>query len=458
MSIAQSPKKKFHILVNRNFALLSTGQTISIAGDFFFDTTLLLWFSTQIARGQQWAPLGISAILLASSLPNFVVGPFAGVFVDRWNKRQTMLWMNLLQALFIVLLLLAGTLFIDNGLLPPVGSLCIICLLVFVDSACNRFFIPAVLATINDVVEEKDLTHAMGISQLIVRIPMLLMPPLATFLFFLFGVRLALIFNIISYVISFSLIWMIHQPQPGETLSVREKSNFWREFSEGFQFFFRNRILTTILVASCLLVLQEGATSTLNIFFIQQNLHTPLNWYGFLNAALGAGLILGSVLAAAFAKRIGLVRVLSIGLAISGGLALIYARATAFIPALVILFLQGIIIAATNVATGPIMLLTTPKKLVGRVSTILTPSLSICYSLSVVLVGYLDSSVLGNFHERIFAISFGPIDTIYLGTGILALLGGFYAFFNLRRQGQVIGQEEKELQVKNTTALENSAT
>src|SRR5581483_4173519 len=103
------------IFINRNFALLWVGQIISMAGDNFFDTTLLLWVATQIGRGQSWTPLGVSAILLASSLPTVLIGPLAGVFVDRWDKRRTMLASDLIRAVLIFSLVPLGSLLIENG-------------------------------------------------------------------------------------------------------------------------------------------------------------------------------------------------------------------------------------------------------------------------------------------------------------------------------------------------------
>ena len=84
--------KKPGLLINRDFALLWSGRSISLIGDFAFDTTLILWIATILAKGQPWAPLAVSGVLLATSIPVFFIGPIAGVFVDRWNKRQTMLW------------------------------------------------------------------------------------------------------------------------------------------------------------------------------------------------------------------------------------------------------------------------------------------------------------------------------------------------------------------------------
>jgi MFS family permease len=47
----------------------------------------------------------MSGVLVATAVPAFLIGPFAGVFVDRWDKRRTMLAVNLIQAIVVALLL-----------------------------------------------------------------------------------------------------------------------------------------------------------------------------------------------------------------------------------------------------------------------------------------------------------------------------------------------------------------
>jgi MFS family permease len=76
---------------NRNFQRLFLGQSISIIGDSVFIVTVMLWIATRIAAGERWAPAAVSGALIASAVPALAVGPFAGVWVDRWNRRRTML-------------------------------------------------------------------------------------------------------------------------------------------------------------------------------------------------------------------------------------------------------------------------------------------------------------------------------------------------------------------------------
>jgi hypothetical protein len=63
------PGHKRSFFINRNFALLWGGQAVSVIGDYVFQTMLVLWITTVEARGQSWAPLAVSGVLLAGSIP-----------------------------------------------------------------------------------------------------------------------------------------------------------------------------------------------------------------------------------------------------------------------------------------------------------------------------------------------------------------------------------------------------
>lgn len=69
---------------------------------------------------------------------------------------------------------------------------------------------------------------------------------------------------------------------------------------------------------------------------------------------------------------------------------------------------------------------------IGRVTAVYVPAFNLVAMLSVAIAGYLDSTVLRNFHATILGVSIGPIDTIFTGTGILIVIGGLYAMVRLR--------------------------
>ncbi len=85
-------------LINRNFRLLAIGQAISNMGDFVYSTTLLIWVYVLTHSAA-----AVSGVLIAQYLPVFLLGPIAGVFVDRWDRRQTMVISDVTRAIIALL-------------------------------------------------------------------------------------------------------------------------------------------------------------------------------------------------------------------------------------------------------------------------------------------------------------------------------------------------------------------
>jgi MFS family permease len=240
-----------------------------------------------------------------------------------------------------------------------------------------------------------------------------------------------LLINALSFAFSFVMILTVRAPKAARSVKADEQPNFLHEFVAGLRFSVRNRVILTLLVTVCVVMLGASALNALDIFFVVGNLHAPVRLFGFVTTAQGVGAIIGAILAGMFAQRIGLARTLTCSLLIGGVGILIYSRMTSLIPALIVIFITGIFIAALNVPAGPLLLRVTPRAYVGRVSAIINPASALMQVLGTALVGFLASSVLLHFHAQALGMTFGPIDTIFTGGAVLALLGAVYALLRL---------------------------
>src|SRR5437588_11035213 len=92
-AITPPTSKSKGVLINRNFALLAIGQAISNMGDFLYATTLLVWVFVLTHSAA-----AVSGVWIAQYAPIFLLGPVAGVFVDRWNRRRTMIVADVARA------------------------------------------------------------------------------------------------------------------------------------------------------------------------------------------------------------------------------------------------------------------------------------------------------------------------------------------------------------------------
>jgi MFS family permease len=386
-------------------------------------------------------------VLLSATIPIVVLGPLAGVFVDRWDKRRTMLLMDLIRASLIGLLLLFVA--VAPHLFPAQtrhAELAAVYVVVFVASTCAQFFNPSRLALIADVVTPELRNKASGMGQTTMYLAGIVGPPLAGPLFFHAGVRSALLINGLSFLISFAAILLVEPPTIAANNLVAGAPSVLREFREGIAFFGHNRVLMTLLISLVIVMFGAGALNALDVFFVTVNLHTSASLFGVLSAAIGSGAVLGAIAASTLGSRIPAARTFWISLLLTSVGLLIYSRMTSFWPAVAALFVTGIPMAALNVAIMPLMLDSTPREMLGRVSSVLMPVVNVATLGSIVLAGWLAGTVMAHFRAHALGLTFGPVDTIFLAAGILGLVSGIYAMIGLRGAQNERSFTESEMQ------------
>jgi MFS family permease len=430
---ATAPGARAFPLVNRNYGLLWTGQAISNVGDLVFDTTLILWIATRLTVGRSWAPLAVSGVLLAVLVPTVLAGPWAGVFVDRWDKRRTMLWMDGLRAALIVLLLPL------TGVVPFFGThpsiewqLGCIYTIVVLATLCSLFFGPARVALIGDVVTPDDRARASGLGQMTKNLASLLGPPLAGPVFFTFGARWALVLNAGSFAFSLAMIALVRAPAAAHSIAPGTQGDAWSEAREGLKFFRQSRVLVTVTVSAVILMSGAGCLEALDVFFVTHTLHASASLYGLMDAAIGAGSLVGAIGVSMLARRLNMARVFWVSMALASLGITLYSRMTSFAPALIVLFLAGVPAAGLNVAIMPLMLQVTPRELIGRVSGVLNPAVSLASVGGIGIAGLLAGTALHGFHAKWLGMTFGSIDTIFTAAGVLGLVASVYAMVGLR--------------------------
>ncbi len=439
-AVATKPRS---LLANGRYLRLWLGQAVSYLGDFVFDTTLVVWIAADLARGQSWAPLAVSGALAAALIPTFLVGPFAGVFVDRADQKRLMLAMDLLRAALITLLIpLSGVVplpFISGGRLATVPLLVTIYVVVFLAGVCSQFFNPARTAILPDVVPSAQLAQATGWGQAAYSGAVLIGPPLAAPLLFAFGPQWALLVNALSFVASFLMILSVRLPRraaagagEAEAAAAGARRSFARDWMQGARFFFGSRVLVTIFVVGIFAGLIDGTFNSAGIFFAQQNLHIPAAYYGFLGSAYAGGTLAGSIGIGLLAERLGLTRVFATSLTVLGAGLVVFSRMTSFVPGLIAFFACGLVQAGVSLTIGPILLKVTPRDLLGRMLSLLNPVIVGMNLLAVALCGYLISVVLVGFRATLAGVTFGPLDTLYGVMGLLAIAAGLFAALNLR--------------------------
>jgi len=132
------------LALNGSFTALWTGQLISLFGDRMHQIAMA--FLVLTATG---SPFAVGMVFLAATLPNLLLGPIAGTFVDRWDQKQVMVVSDLLRASLVLLVPIAA-----------VTNLLLIYPLVFAITSISIFFRPARTAVMPRIVDEDELLTA----------------------------------------------------------------------------------------------------------------------------------------------------------------------------------------------------------------------------------------------------------------------------------------------------------
>jgi MFS family permease len=412
-------------LVNREFAKLWYGQAISGVGDFVFTTTLTLWIAVKLGAGQSWAPAAIGGLLIAATASIVIVGPVAGVLVDRWDRRRTMLRSEIVRTVLAASLAVVSL--VPQRDLPTGVWLVLVYAVVFALNSAGRFFGPAAMVTISRIVPGmQQQTKAFGIANATDAVARMIGPPLAAPLLFSAGVTWALAFNAASYLVSYYAIRSIALSAQAATPAnaAASKRCFWRELAEGAQMLARNRVVFGILVCAMVCQLGVGALNTLDVFFVTGNLHVPARNFGIMAVAMGAGLIFGSLAAPRVVRTLGPATTTTWAMLAAGVIYLVYARQTTFAAGLAVLLLFEVPVAVVGTAMEPILLAAVPQRFYARVMSAFGTLNQGTLILSMALSGWIASSALHGFHGQVLGVHVGSIDTILTLAGLAIIVGG----------------------------------
>lgn len=454
-------------LINANFTKMFYGGAISSLGDFIFDTTLILWIGTKLLAGKSYAPAAVSGVLVAVAIGTIVIGPAAGVFTDRWDRRRTMLVSDLIRAVLIGGL--AVVVMLPGGTVPVGVTLGLTYGVVLISTGVSQFFSSARFTLVSDVIgDDGDRAKAAGWSQSAGYTAAIVGPPLAAPLLFTTGVYWAMIINAASFVVSFLLIRAVRLPalvtanpaevEPADVVSQdaitpvtigveaemeqlattpepEVKPGFVQDFVTGLRFIMKSQVMRVVMISVTVATLASGALNALLVFFVSGNLHANAHWFGTLGMGEGIGAVAGALLAAWICRKFGDTRVFCLALIAVGILMIVFARLGNIVAAVAVLGITGIPLGALNVALTPLLLRSVPREVLGRVGGVLNPVQQVASMGSALLCGWLVSTVMRNFHHTVAGFTFGRIDTIFTIGGVLIALGGVYATIGLRGAG-----------------------
>ena len=333
------------VLRQRNFALLWFGGLISITGDWALNVALPFYVYQMTGSA-----LATGLMFMARTLPGVLLGSLAGVFVDRWNRKWTMVVVNLLATLLVLLLLTVKS----------TAWLWVVYLVALVESAFMQFFTPAEKALLPRLVAEKHLVTANSLSALNASLGMFIGPAIGGALMGLTGLTSVVIFDSVSYLVAGGMIFLIAwspemtSQKPESPSAFKTWAGIWRDWLDGLKLVKRSRPITTIFVAAGIAMLGEGIIQALLVLFVNL-LKGGAVEFGWLLTLRGLGGLLGGLIFGNIGAAVKPHRIFPWTLVGIGALLLIMFNYPVLLLALISLCLTGILAVGAS-ATSTTML------------------------------------------------------------------------------------------------------
>jgi MFS family permease len=314
---------------NRSFVALWLGQTISFVGDYFY------WLAIPImVERLTGSALLVGLSVISSALPMLVLGPVAGVFVDRWDRRRTMIIADLLRGLLVL-----GCLTVQTP-----EQVWIYYVIGFLMSCVSRFFFPAQNALLPLIVTDKtDLLAANSLMQIVQTAGFLLGPALAGFSIGLWGAEVAFLVDSATYFVSAAAILTMNVPRTtlGLEAASRKLSTVWAEMREGIAYLVGNRTMVGVLLCLGVVNLGMGAIHVIWVPFLRRTFGLGAEGLGAVDAAQGLGMALGGVVLGFVAGRFSKKDLAGWGIIFIGGIVTLVSFAPPFSLASLFPVLQG---------------------------------------------------------------------------------------------------------------------
>lgn len=282
------------VLKNRLFLLLWAAQLLSQTAQNVINFAVVV----EVERLTR-SSTNVSWVIVSFSLPAVLLGPLAGVFVDRTSKRAVLLWTNILRALLMLAFLLG-----------PI-SLQSVYAMTFAASAVSQFFLPAEGAIIPLIVRRRELLTATSLFNLTFTgaqvAGFVLVGPL---LYKVFGDQsfdIAVMAVIVMYTIAAGCIAAIRQREPIQGTiwqAVRRALNVvhvWKDMLETRRFVGRAPGLTLAITHLTLATALLMAVATLGPGFVNRVLGLSAEDTGYILAPAGVGMIASTALLGQFA-------------------------------------------------------------------------------------------------------------------------------------------------------------
>jgi len=351
-------------------------QLVSLFGDFL----ALFAVIAVVSFRMHGTPSQLTGVQIAYMLPMVFVGPVAGVFVDRWPLKPTLIASDLTRAVLAVLLIVSTEVW---HVYLVLGAL----------SCVSAFFAPAQTVTIRTHVPPHGLVASNALMQMAFMGSRIVGPVMAGTIVAAFGPAICYVVDVASFVASAALIGSVAiaravSPQAMESSSNRIHA-VWMDMRKGMDFIFHHAALLFVVLSMAAGLFTIGCFAPLISIYVRDTLHADSKVFGIVSGAVGFGMIFGTQIIRTLTARVSHETLVLSGLAGIGAGVFVLGALPFTAAALTSTFTIGFAFGAIMVPAQTLMQRETPHDMLGRVASTQISVVFLAQILGLVLSGRL---------------------------------------------------------------------
>ena len=400
-----APLSPFSVFRNRNFSLMWSGQLISTIGSAL--TSLAA--SIYVFRLTNSA-LSVGLMLMATAAPSLLVGLFAGVFVDRYDRKKIMITADLIRAVLVVLI----------PFLVPINIIWLY-IIVMLTSAIGQFFDPAHESVLPEVASDEELAAANSLMAISSFGSTAVGFAAAGLIASAANISWAFYIDAATFIASALCVYLI-SIKPFSVEDETSVSIVLNNLRAGVRQLFNTPILRSLFTAQVPVLIAFGLTNALLLPFAIRALSATEFEYGIQEGMTSIGFVIGSLLMANIFDRVreGVwIAISYLGMAIMG---IIYSSLYSIPLAILIITISGFFNAPSSIGRRIIVQRNTPREMRGRVNSVFFVARDVLFLIGMGAAGLADA-----FDVRL----------LYLLSALILLVGGVLVLVlpGLRQEG-----------------------
>jgi MFS family permease len=274
--------------VSPGFQMLWLATLISSLGDWMGFVALNLYVLN--LTGSATALAGLLAV---EAIPAMLIGPFAGVLIDRFSRRRVMIIANLVAMMAFLLL-------------PLTDTLWQIYVLALIARLTNSFIMPAERALLPDLIGKERVIDGNAALSVIRHITLIAGPVIAGLLVAASSASIAFVADAISFAIASLFIAKIGAELPRTTSATETASSWTNDLKIGLRYALNNKAIQVLLITTMVSSIGAAALLTIEVIYVSDFLQGGDEAYGILLSVAGIGALIGSASAGRLSRSFNL--------------------------------------------------------------------------------------------------------------------------------------------------------